>query len=81
MKQKLVLIAYLDIRPLALITPKMNGYVQTFIIKGDRDKNNKLMSLRIYDEKLLEKCKSLWTKIEDLKNIILNSFPIYDDRY
>ena len=83
MKQKLILIAYLDIaiRPLALIIPKMSGYVQTFKIKGDRDKNNKLMSSRIYDEKLLEKYKSIWTKFEDLKNIILNSFPVYDDRF
>ena len=38
-------------------------------------------SFRIDDEKLLEKYKTVWTKIEDLKNIILNSLPVYDDRY
>ena len=83
MKQKLILIAYLEIaiRPLALIIPKMSRYVQTFKIKGDRDKNNKLMSFCIYDEKLLEKYKSIWSKIEDLKNIKLNTLPVYDDRY
>ena len=48
---------------------------------GDKDKNNKLMSFRIDDEKLLEKYKAIWTKIEDLKNIELNTLPVYDDRY
>ena len=33
------------------------------------------------DNKLLEKYKSIWTKIEDLKTIDLNALPIYDDRY
>ena len=37
----------------------MSRYVQTFKVKeGDKDKNNKLD-----DEKLLEKYKSIWTKI------------------
>ena len=38
----------------------------------DKDINNKLMSFRIDDKKLLEKYKSIWTKIKDLKNIELN---------
>ena len=34
----------------------MRGYVKTFKVKdGDQDKNNKLMSFRIDDEKLLLK--------------------------
>ena len=54
-------------RPLVLIMPKMSGYVKIFKVKeGDKDKNNKLMSFRIDDEKLLEKYKSIWTKIEDI---------------
>ena len=57
------------VRPLVLIMPKMSGYVKTFKVKdGDKDKNNKLMSFRIADEKLLEKYKAIWTKIENLKN-------------
>ena len=74
------LMGYLDkdIRSLALIMPKMSGYANTF--KAE-DKINKLMSFRINDEKLLEKCKAIWTKIEDLKNIELNALPVYDDRY
>ena len=48
---------------------------------GDKDKNNKLMSFSIDDEKLLEKCKDNWTNIEDLKNAELNALPVYDDRY
>ena len=39
------------------------------------------MSFRIDDEKLLEKYKAIWTKIEDWKDIKLNALPVYDDRY
>ena len=39
------------------------------------------MSFHIDDEKLLEKYKATWTKIEDLKNIKLNALPVYEDRY
>ena len=47
----------------------MSRYVKTFKVKeGDKDKNNKLMSFRINDEKLLEKYKAIWTKIGNLKN-------------
>ena len=51
------------IRPLVLIMPKMSRYVKTFNVKeGDKDKSNKLMSFCIDDERLLEKCKAIWTK-------------------
>ena len=50
-------------------------------LNGDKGKSNKLMSFRIDDEKLLEKYKAIWTKIQDLKNIVLNAFPVYDYRY
>ena len=39
------------------------------------------MSFRIDYEKLLEKYKAIWTKIEGLKNIELNALPVYNDRY
>ena len=58
--------------------PKMSGYgeyVQTFKVK---EKNNKLMSFRIDDKKLLEKYKAICTKIEDLKSIKLNALQVYD---
>ena len=77
------LIGYLNkvIRSLVLIMPKMSGYVKTFKVKnGNKDKNNKLMSFCIDDDKLLEKYKAIWTKIEDLKNTELNALPAYDDR-
>ena len=35
-----------------------------------RDKNNKLLSFYIDDEKLLQKYKAIWTKIKDLKKLI-----------
>ena len=48
------LIGYLDkaIRPLLLIMRKVSGFVKTFKLE---DKNNKLMSFHIDDEKLLGK--------------------------
>ena len=79
-----MLFRYLDkaIRPLVLIMPKRSGYVKTFKVKeGDKDKNNKLMFFGVDDEKVLGKCKAIWTRIEDLKNIELNTFSVYDDRY
>ena len=60
----------------------MSGYVKIFKVKdGHKDKNNKVMSFCIDDEKVLEKYKAIWTKIEDLRNIELNALPVYDDRY
>ena len=58
------LIGYLDktIRPLLLIMPKMSRYFKTFKVK---EGHNKLMFFRIDDEKLLQKDKGIWTKIED----------------
>ena len=38
------------------------------------------MPFRINDEKLLEKYKAIWTKIEDFKNIKLHALPVYYDR-
>ena len=61
---------------------KMSGYVKIFKVKDrDKDKNIKLMYFHIDDEKLLEKYKPIWTKIEDLKDIELNALLVYDDRY
>ena len=51
---------------------------KTFKVK---EGNNKFMSFHIDDEKLLEKYKAIWTKIEDLKNTKLNALPVYGDRY
>ena len=46
--------------------PKMSGYDKTFEVKeGNIDKNNKLMSFCTDDKKLWEKCKAVWTRIED----------------
>ena len=37
------------------------------------------MYLRIDDDKLLEKYKTIWINIEDLQNIDLDILPVYDD--
>ena len=52
------MIRYLDkvVRPLVLILSKMSGYVKIFKVK---DKNNKLISFLINDEKLLEKYETI----------------------
>ena len=55
---------YKTIRSLVLLMPKMSGYVKTFKVNKE---NNKLISIRIYDEELLENYKAIWTNIEDLK--------------
>ena len=39
------------------------------------------MSFHIDNEEQLQKYKALWTKIENFKNIELNAFPVYDNRY
>ena len=52
------LIGYLDtdIRPLILIMSKMSRYVKTFKVEDRcKFKNNKLMSFRIDDDKLLQR--------------------------
>ena len=50
--------------------PKMSEYVKAF----------KFVFPYRYD-KLLEKYKAIWTKIEDLKILKLNTLPVSDDRY
>ena len=78
------LIGYLEkvIKPIVLMLPRVSGYVDTFKVKDkEKDKNNKLLSLRINEEKLLEKYKTIWTKIKDLKITGLIALPVFDDRY
>ena len=41
---------------------------------------NKLISFRIDDDKLLEKYKTVWTKIKYLQNIEWNALPPNDYR-
>ena len=56
------------IKPLVLVLPKASEYIKTFKAKdGYKDKSNKLMSFDLDEEKLLEKYKTIWTKIENLK--------------
>ena len=65
------------IKPLDLIMPKISGYVKKIKVE---DKINKLVSFLIDDDMLLEKYKSIWIKIENLRNIELNALPVYDDK-
>ena len=54
----------------------MSDYFEIF-----KHKNNKLMSFCIDNDKLLERCKTVWTRIKNLKDIKLNALPVYDDKY
>ena len=54
----------------------MNGYAKNFA-----DKNIKLMSFSIDDDKLSNKSKTISSKMEDLKYIELYGFPVYNNRY
>ena len=56
------MIGYLDdvIKALVLL-PKISGYAKTF-----KNKSDILMSSHIDDDNLLEKYKTVWTKMEDL---------------
>ena len=68
--------------PLVLTLPKLSEYIKTFKDKGgEKKKNNKLLSLSTDNNKLLEKYKNIWTKIEDLINIEVEVLPVYDNNY
>ena len=71
------MIGYFDkaVRQLVLIIAKMSWYIKAFKIE---DESSKLISFQIDDEKLFEKYKANWSKIEDLENIELIAWPIYD---
>ena len=68
--------------PLVLTLPQLSEYIKTFKDKGgEKKKNNKLLSLSTDNDKLLEKYKNIWTKIEDLINIEVEVLPVYDNNY
>ena len=54
----------------------MSGYVKTH-----KDKNNRLMSFYINNDKLLEKYINTWTKIKEFKKTELNALLVFDDIY
>ena len=55
--------------------PKTRECIKTFEVKDRyKDKDNKLMSFGLDDEKLLEKYKTSWTKIENLKKNWIKCF-------
>ena len=60
------------IRPLCIKLPQMVGYVKHF-------DNNKTMSLKVSDNKLLKKHTKIWEKISNLMNIKFDSEPVHGD--
>ena len=60
------------IRPLCIRLPQMIGYVKCF-------DNNKTMSFKVSDNKLLKKYTKIWKKISNLMNIKSDREPVYGD--
>ena len=54
----------------------MSGYIKIF--KDEGGDNNKLMSFRIDEAKLLKNYNAIWNRIKDLQNIELDGLPVYD---
>ena len=76
------LIGYLDnvIKPLFLILPRLNGYVKTCKIKDeDKYKNNKMMSVRKDDDKILKNIKPL--RLQYFTVISIGSSLVYKNKY
>ena len=65
-----------------MILLELTRYVKTFKLKGgNKGKNNKLMFLQIHDDELLEKNKTIWTKMEGLLIIKVNALPVHDESH
>ena len=58
------------IRPLCILLPKMIVYAKHF-------HNNKTMSFKVSDNKLLKKYKKIWEKVANLLTIKFDSEPIW----
>ena len=72
-------IGYIDnneIKPICIRLPQMIGYAKYF-------DDNKVMSFKVTDKKLLNKYNKIWEKVEELLNVKFESKPIYgeDDKY
>ena len=72
-------IGYIDnheIKPICIRLPQMIVYVKYF-------DDNKVMSFKVTDKKLLNKHNKIWKKVEELLNVKFESKPIYgeDDKY
>ena len=59
----------------------MSAYVKTIKVKDeDKDEKNKLISFRIFNDKLLENYRNIWTKMEETKKIELNPLTVYENK-
>ena len=72
-------IGYIDdneIKPICIRLPQMIGYVQYF-------DDNKIMSFKVTDNKLINKYNKYGKKVEESLNVKFESKPIYgeDDKY
>ena len=65
-----------EVKPICIRLPQMIGYAKYF-------DDNKVMSFKVNDKKLLNKYNKIWEKVEELLNVKFESKPIYgeDDKY
>ena len=61
-----------DVRPLCIKFPEMIGYVECFY-------NNKTISFKVTDKKLLKNYTNIWEKVSNLLKIKFDSKPVYGD--
>ena len=68
-------IGYIDnkeIKPICIRLPQIIGYAKYF-------DDNKVMSFKVIDKKLLNKYNKIWEKVEELLNAKFESKPIYGE--
>ena len=58
------------VRPLCVKFPQMVGYVKNF-------DDNKMMSFRVNDKKMLKKYNKIWDIVVDLLDVQFDSYPVY----
>ena len=65
-----------EVKPICISLLQMIGYAKYF-------DDNKVMSFKVTDKKLLNKYNKIWEKVEELLKVKFESKPIYgeDDKY
>ena len=69
------LCGYLNIQPLCVIIPQMNGYIKYF------DDGGKNMSFVTDDEEVYEKYNEIWEVVRKLLKVKFTVGPVRDDKY
>ena len=63
------------VKPLCIILPQMNGYIEYF------ENGGKNMSFLIKNDEIWQKYEDIWNVIKNTLSIKFNSEPIYENKY